>query len=147
MKPTLLLCLMSIVTVLGCAQVPTTGTQSVDANTAECHRRMQAEGQDISKPKGASRLQYCLETIQQEAAMPRLDADVAASMKAFGACKAEAATRNLSLDAHQTAISDCARRHGGVRGQSCISQLLLQKVRLSALETELAFCMQNAPKQ
>lgn len=79
--------------------------------------------------------------------MPRLDADVAAVMKAFGACKAKAATRNLSLEAHQAAISDCARLHGGARGQSCMSQLFLQKVRLSALETELAFCMQNAPKQ
>lgn len=147
MKSTLTLCVVAISLMLGCAQAPVAPQTSSDANAAECKRRVQADGQDVSTSKGAARYQYCLETIEQEAAMPKLDPDVATSVKAFGECKAAAATKNLSLDAHQQALFDCARVHAGERGHSCLRQLFLQKVRLSALESELAFCMQTAPKR
>lgn len=72
--------------------------------------------------------------------------DSALQAAAFADCKRDAATRNLPLAQHQEALFECARRHAGKAGESCLGQLILSKTRVHELEGGMAHCLRVMPK-
>jgi hypothetical protein len=60
----------------------------------------------------------------------------------FAECKADARKRELPLTAHQEALFQCASQHGGPVARACLSEMIMGKVPVDALEMNMAHCLQ-----
>jgi hypothetical protein len=142
MKQTILYVALGTLLLAGCAGTPSVTAVSADSSVAECDRRMVAEKVDLGSVGGKLRRDNCIEAMKLKPQLEKMSPAVIKTTLGFAECKAEARSRNLPLAQHQEELFACANTHGGQLAQACLTESIMGKVPVDALEMNMANCLQ-----